>query len=129
MIDDSNSSFEESTAKGLAMLAQLDEALESTQASIKVGVIAFDGTSHILQELTDYDAERLSEVLEAGIPADQHMSGTNIEAGLMAAQTMLEADSTVQNNRKHIILVSDGLTRVFSDEEGTTQNIFHQVWL
>lgn len=128
VIDDSTSSLEESTEEGLAMLGHLADALESTQASIKVGVIAFDGTSHILQELTDYDEELLSNVLSAGIPADQHMSGTNIEAGLMAAQTMLEADSTVQNNRKHVILVSDGLTRLFSDEEGTTQNIFHQLW-
>lgn len=127
VVDKSTSSREESTTKGLEMLERLDSSLEGTDASINVGVVVFDGTSHVMRELSSYEYDSVKEALESEIPAEEDLSGTNMEAGILAAQKMLDADGEVAANRKHVIIVSDGLTRLFCDEEGNTQIIYNQI--
>ena len=128
VVDKSTSSREASTDGGLDMLSDLAYSLESTQATINVGIIVFDGTYHVMRELSPYDAADVAEKMSAPIPAEEDTSGTNMEAGLLAAKTMLEADDRVPDNRKHVILVSDGLTRLFTGPDGeTVQIIFNEL--
>ncbi|MCF0106495.1 MAG: Cna B-type domain-containing protein, partial [Holdemanella sp.] len=44
-------------------------------------------------------------------------SGTNISAGLLAGEKMLDDDTSVDNSRKHLILVSDGITYIWSEDD------------
>ena len=128
VVDKSTSSRDESTEGGLAMLEALNSSLESTKAVINVGIVVFDGTYHVMRELSPYDAADVAEKMSAVIPLEEDTSGTNIEAGLLAAQAMLEEHTSVANNRKYVILVSDGLTRLFTGPDGeTVQIIFNQL--
>ena len=128
VVDKSTSSRDESTVGGLAMLEALNSSLESTKAVINVGIVVFDGTYHVMRELSPYDAADVAEKMSAEIPLEEDTSGTNIEAGLLAAQAMLEEHTSVANNRKYVILVSDGLTRLFTGPDGkTVQIIFNQL--
>lgn len=40
-------------------------------------------------------------------------SGTNMDAGLLAAKSMLDADTAVKAENKHVILISDGATYLY----------------
>lgn len=127
VIDKSNSSKEKSTAEGLEMLKNL-----TPNAVINVGIIVFDGDAHIaynLQKFTNNE-ENLQELVNAinSTPSEaDKLSGTNIDAGLTAAKKMLsEAKDNTPDSRKHVILVSDGLTRLFTGEDGKTKIIFNQ---
>ena len=40
-------------------------------------------------------------------------SGTNMDAGLLAAKSILDADTAVKAENKHVILISDGATYLF----------------
>lgn len=77
---------------------------------IKVGVVLFNKVGNIQQPLTDvvtgYDS-----ILTA-MNSSLH-SGTNMDAGLLAAKSMLDADAAVKAENKHVILISDGATYLY----------------
>ena len=77
---------------------------------IKVGVVLFNRVGNIQQPLTDvvtgYDS-----ILTA-MNSSLH-SGTNMDAGLLAAKSMLDADAAVKAENKHVILISDGATYLY----------------
>lgn len=57
------------------------------------------------------------------------LSGTNMHAGLLRAQQMLDDDTEVENSRKYMILISDGLTRLFNKDgkvDGQVLNIYYK---
>lgn len=99
---------------------------------MKIGIVAFDGTDHVLYPLADYTGKAaqitaISGLMSANsIPAAEHVSGTNMQAGLDRANKILAADTSVQSNRKYVVLVSDGLTRLFSDKNGNVRDIYYQ---
>lgn len=114
VIDKSNSSKQVSITEGIEMLKKL-----LLSATLKVGVIVFDGKAYEAYPLQDFNADKVEAIVQAiqTVPtADQKVGGTNIQAGLAMAKTMLEADSAVDTGRKHVILVSDGLTRLFGTD-------------
>ena len=91
----------------------LEEAKTKAQADgldIKVGVVLFNKVGNIQQPLTDvvtgYDS-----ILTA-MNSSLH-SGTNMDAGLLAAKSMLDADAAVKAENKHVILISDGATYLY----------------
>ena len=47
-------------------------------------------------------------------------SGTNIPAGLLLAQEMLENDTTISGGRKYVVLVTDGSTYLFTHDKDYT---------
>ena len=53
-------------------------------------------------------------------------SGTNMHDGLLKAKAMLDADTTTPANRKYVIMVSDGLTRLFTGADGNVKDIYYQ---
>ena len=49
------------------------------------------------------------------------VGGTNMSAGLLKAQKMLDDDTSVMDGRKYVILVSDGITYIWDDETTDAQ--------
>lgn len=91
----------------------LEEVKTKAQADgldIKVGVVLFNKVGNIQQPLTDvvtgYDS-----ILRA-MNSSLH-SGTNMDAGLLAAKSILDADTAVKAENKHVILISDGATYLY----------------
>ena len=91
----------------------LEEVKTKAQADgldIKVGVVLFNKVGNIQQPLTDvvtgYDS-----ILTA-MNSSLH-SGTNMDAGLLAAKSILDADTAVKAENKHVILISDGATYLY----------------
>lgn len=91
----------------------LDEVKAKAEADgldIKVGVVIFNRIGNVQQGLTDvvtgYDA--ILEAMRANLS-----SGTNMHAGLLAAKSILDADTAVKAENKHVILISDGATYLY----------------
>ena len=91
----------------------LDEVKAKAEADgldIKVGVVIFNRIGNVQQGLTDvvtgYDA--ILKAMGATLS-----SGTNMHAGLLAAQSILGADKAVKDENKHVILISDGGTYLY----------------
>ncbi len=91
----------------------LEEVKKKTQADgldIKVGVVLFNKVGNIQQPLTDvvtgYD--NILTAMNSSLS-----SGTNMDAGLLAAKSMLDADAAVKAENKHVILISDGATYLY----------------
>ena len=54
-----------------------------------------------------------------------NLSGTNIEAGIDAAVAMLDASSTPAEN-KYMVLVTDGISHAWNDQNGEVKTIWGQ---
>jgi hypothetical protein len=120
------------TADAATKLANsLVGSVSKSGAKVKVGVVAFDGTSHDLIPMAEYTGTQaqqnaLTTAMSSNtIPAAEHVSGTNMQAGLVSAEEMLKADTSTAANRKYVILVSDGLTRLWGTD-GKVNDIYYQ---
>lgn len=99
----------------------LEEVKKKAQADgldIKVGVVLFNKVGNIQQPLTDvvtgYD--NILTAMNSSLS-----SGTNMDAGLLAAKSMLDADAAVKAENKHVILISDGATYLYCKNGGYTK--------
>lgn len=123
------SSCREQTGKEMeSLLDTLKTSLSSSNANVKISLVAFDGVSHTLYPLTEFNGsdEQIQTIkgyaVTNNIPDEEHVSGTNMQAGLLAASPILNGDQSVQNNRKYVVLVSDGLTRLFTKDGGNYES-------
>ena len=115
--------------QAVKMLENLNDQIKETGAKVKVGVVIFNKEAHselALTELNDANMEAIEEAIKYEIS-----SGTNSHAGLIAGKAMLEADSSVDANRKYMVFVSDGITYMYNEEptainlqNGDKTNIF-----
>ena len=87
-----------------------------TNAKIKVGIVIFGGTAIVSRELSEVtEAEELWSAMDVAAKTGLH--GSNVQSGLIEADKMLSEDTTtVANNRKYVVLISDGHTYQFSKE-------------
>nr|WP_308758910.1 S-layer homology domain-containing protein [uncultured Anaerotignum sp.] len=124
---DKSSCEEDVTTEALAMLANLGASVKDTGASIKVGAVQFAGRAVVSCGLTELTEEAIAEggVIEKGLTEPKISDGTNLQAGLLEAQKMLEADKDVEDSRKYVIVITDGLTRQFLAEDGTLMAIYN----
>lgn len=91
-------------------LEEIKAHAEDKGLNIKVGVVLFNKIGNIKQKLTDITTG-YDDTLKA---LNQSVSsGTNIQAGLLAAKEMLDNDTDVEASNKHVILVSDGATYLY----------------
>ncbi len=97
----------------LDMLGSLKDQVTETGAKVKVGVIIFNKEAHSVLELTELNSDNMGKIQEA--IGTTISSGTNTHAGLLAGKAMLDADTSVDANRKYMILVSDGMTYMFDE--------------
>ena len=87
----------------------------------------FGGDAKTVYGLKELDNSELDAIYNAAANRpDGLLSGTNMEAGLIEAENMLKASQT-NDERKYVIVVSDGLTRLFTGDDGNVKIIFHQI--
>lgn len=99
----------------------LEEVKTKAQADgldIKVGVVLFNRVGNIQQPLTDV-VTGYDDILTA--MNSSLSSGTNMDAGLLAAKSMLDADAAVKAENKHVILISDGATYLYCKNDDYTK--------
>ena len=89
---------------------------------INVGVVNFEKGVLEQLELTALNDENYDTIEDAMIFHDVASSGTNIYAGLVAGEAMLDADTTVDDADKHLVLVTDGVGYLWGDGNGN--NVF-----
>ena len=98
--------------QALKMLKNLQAQIQETGAKVNVGVVIFNKEAHkngFFDLATEYDK------IETAIKTDIS-SGTNTHAGLLAGIDMLESDTSVSDDRKYLIFVSDGITYMYNEE-------------
>lgn len=124
---DKSSCKEDVTDNALKMLADLGASVKNTGASIKVGAVQFAGRAVVSCELTELTDEAIAEggAIHNGLKTQATSDGTNLQAGLLKAQEMLAADTDVEDSRKYVIVITDGLTRQFLAEDGTLMAIYN----
>ena len=102
----------------IEMLNSLNQQITETGAKVKVGVVIFNKEANRVLELTELNSDNMGKIQEA-IKKDIS-SGTNTHAGLLAGKAMLDADTSVDANRKYMIFVSDGITYMYNAEPTVT---------
>lgn len=110
VLDKSTSAALEDQA--LKMLKNLQAQIQETGAKVNVGVVIFNKEAHkngFFDLATEYDK------IETAIK-DPQSGGTNTHAGLLAGIDMLESDTSVSDDRKYLIFVSDGITYMYNEE-------------
>ncbi len=111
VLDKSGASAEKDIYKqAKEFLEQVKEKAQTDGLDIKVGVVLFNKVGNIKQPLTDV-VTGYDDILTA-MNSSVH-SGTNMDAGLLAAKSMLDADTAVKAENKHVILISDGATYLY----------------
>lgn len=91
-------------------LSQISQKAKDDGLDIKVGVVLFNKVGNIQQPLTDV-VTGYDDILGAMNSSVRH--GTNMHAGLLAAKSILDADTAVKAENKHVILISDGATYLY----------------
>lgn len=91
-------------------LGQISQKAKDDGLDIKVGVVLFNKVGNIQRPLTDV-VTGYDDILNA-MNSSLH-SGTNMDAGLLAAKSILDADTAVKAENKHVILISDGATYLY----------------
>lgn len=93
-----------------SFLEEVKTKAQTDGLDIKVVVVLFNKVGNIQQPLTDvvtgYD--NILTAMNSSLS-----SGTNMDAGLLAAKSMLDADAAVKAENKHVILISDGATYLY----------------
>ena len=109
------SSCSEPVKKEVAeMLDALYTQVSDTNATIKIGAVQFRGevTELPLTELTESTKDTVTQFMSTR----PEVGGSNMSAGLLAGEKMLDSDTSVASDRKYLILVSDGITYIWDDE-------------
>ena len=106
------SQYSDTLPQALALLDELKAQADAAGASVKVGIVKFFQTA-VISPFRDLATEYDDIKADTSTPST---GGTNMHAGLLAAKELLESDTTVPDSRKHMILVSDGSTYLWSKE-------------
>ena len=115
--------------QAIAMLGDLNNQIKETGAKVKVGVVIFNKKADNVLDLTELNETNMGAI-ENAIRCEIS-GGTNSHAGLIAGKAMLDADTSVDANRKYMVFVSDGITYIYNEEptainleNGDKTNIF-----
>ena len=124
-----------------SLVTQLKTAQENTKADIKVGAVIFKGSAYTMFGGQLIDAATAIEELE-NLSTNAHTEeevlayfrlkedsnfiykGSNLHAGLRAAQKLLDSDTAVKNDRKYLVSITDGMTYYWNDNEENVYGIY-----
>ncbi len=128
VMDGSTSTDASDLAKDATNL--LKELTEYKNLNVKVGVVIFGGsvpilyTSEELMSLADEEnITKLTDVItDRSYDSASGRSGSNLQAGVKNAQSMLDADTEVENSDKYMILLTDGGARMWVNDEGLSMS-------
>ena len=101
-----------------AFLEEINQKAKADGLNIKVGVVLFNKMGNVQLPLTDV-ATGYDDILNAMNSSVR--SGTNTHAGLLAAKSILDADTAVKAENKHVILISDGATYLYCKDGDFTK--------
>lgn len=101
-----------------AFLEEINQKAKADGLNIKVGVVLFNKMGNVQLPLTDVVAG-YDDILNAMNSSVR--SGTNMHAGLLAAKSILDADTAVKAENKHVILISDGATYLYCKDGDFTK--------
>ena len=101
-----------------AFLEEINQKAKADGLNIKVGVVLFNKIGNVQLPLTDV-ATGYDDILNAMNSSVR--SGTNMHAGLLAAKSILDADTAVKAENKHMILISDGATYLYCKDGDFTK--------
>lgn len=101
-----------------AFLEEINQKAKADGLDIKVGVVLFNKVGNVKQPLTDV-VTGYDDILAAMNSEVRH--GTNMHAGLLAAKSILDADTAVKAENKHVILISDGATYLYCKDGDFTK--------
>ena len=99
-------------------LGQISQKAKDDGLDIKVGVVLFNKRGNVQQQLTDV-VTGYDDILNA--MNSEVRSGTNMHAGLLAAKSILDEDTAVKAENKHVILISDGATYLYCKDGDFTK--------
>ena len=127
-----NSSCKSKTMEdGLKLVDDLYAQVQNDDGTkIKIAIVVFKGDSQVKQELTELSGDNV-DAMKALITegyTTPPFGGSNIHDGLLKADEILKADTEVADARKYVILVTDGLTRLWTADDGTVMNIYYQMY-
>ena len=98
------------------MMGALVKQVQESGANVKVGLVEFRGTVETV-ELTPLTEESIETIIEAA-GTRPPVGGSNMHAGLLEAKRMLEEDTEVDNHRKYMILIGDGIAYTWWKDGG-----------
>lgn len=96
---------------------------------VRVGVVRFETSATELLPLTNLTQDNVGKVTEAIAEADKEQSkGTNVQSGLYAGMSMLDGDTSVEASAKHLVLVTDGVTYLWGENntDSTAMTIYDE---
>lgn len=103
--------------KAKDFLNDVKEQAADKGLEVKVGVVLFNYKGNVALPLSDISTS-YDEIIEALGSSVRH--GTNMHAGLLAGKKMLDDDTEVLASRKHLVLISDGATYLYSKGDDYT---------
>ena len=101
-----------------AFLEEINQKAKADGLNIKVGVVLFNKMGNVQLPLTDV-VTGYDDILNAMNSSVR--SGTNMDAGLLAAKSVLDEDTAVKAENKHVILISDGATYLYCKDGDFTK--------
>ena len=138
---DKSSSDPWSNGEASKLFDELLALQQDTGAKIKIGLVVFNFDGHIAAPLFDLDADVHQKLVTAlkdyskdenNNKGKYYEGGTNIDAGLVLAGELLSGSNLtgaekeeiekIDPSRKHVVLISDGLTWAF-DVDGVPHTI------
>lgn len=130
------------------LVAQLKAAQEKNNADIKVGVVAFKGSALPMFDGKLVSVEKAETTLNEMIQkvnavtktedkenvvlnylkadGDFLYKGSNLHSGLLGAQALLKDDGAVDDSRKYVVTVTDGMTYYWNDNTGHVYGVYSQ---
>lgn len=104
------------------MLEELVGIVGNSDAQIKVGIVNFSYQADKCLELTNLTEDSLENI--KSVVELEKISGTNIEAGIEAGVAMLDADESVSDANKYLVLLTDGISHAWNGEDGTPMTVW-----
>ena len=130
------------------LLAKLKTAQEKNNADIKVGVVVFKGSALPMFDGKLVSVEKAETTLNEMIQkvnavtktedkenvvlnylkadGDFLYKGSNLHSGLLGAQALLKDDGAVDDSRKYVVTVTDGMTYYWNDNTGHVYGVYSQ---
>ena len=99
-------------------LQELKDDATKRGLNVKIGVVLFNRVGNIKKDLTDIttDYNGILQAMNSSVSM-----GTNMHAGLLAAKKMLDNDTGVKAENKHVVLISDGATYLYCKNNDYTK--------
>lgn len=130
------------------LVAQLKAAQEKNKADIKVGVVVFKGSALpmfngelVSAEEAETTLNKMIQDVEAATDKEEKEKvvlrylntdgdfldkGSNLHSGLLGAQALLKDDGAVDDSRKYVVTVTDGMTYYWNDNTGHVYGVYSQ---